>query len=132
LVDRLALLEDHLAQLERAYPPWAALHFRQPRRGVRLVACDRVGCADLRRQWPPAPRATPILVDARTTALDDTAAAAGAPEGAAGSHDAAARTGPDSKGKGKGKGRKATSLHRAIMEKLEVQKVKEELAEHAL
>jgi hypothetical protein len=38
----------------------------------------------------------------------------------------------ESKTKSKGKGRKTTSLHRAIMEKLEVRKVKEELAEHSL
>ncbi len=34
LLDRLKFLEDHLVHLEREYPPWAALHFNQPRRGV--------------------------------------------------------------------------------------------------
>ena len=34
LFDRIRFIEEHLAQLEREYPPWAALHFNQPRRGV--------------------------------------------------------------------------------------------------
>jgi len=34
-LDRLKFLEDHLIQLEKDYPPWAALHFNQPNRGVR-------------------------------------------------------------------------------------------------
>lgn len=34
LLDRLKFLEDHLVQLEKEYPPWAALHFNQPNRGV--------------------------------------------------------------------------------------------------
>lgn len=34
LLSRLRLLEDHLIQLEKDYPPWAALHFNQPNRGV--------------------------------------------------------------------------------------------------
>ncbi|KAJ7077317.1 hypothetical protein B0H15DRAFT_862203 [Mycena belliarum] len=42
---RLQFLEDHIIQLEKDYPPWAALHFNQPNRG-----------------WPPPPRATPIIV----------------------------------------------------------------------
>ena len=35
LLDRLRFLEDHIVHLERDYPPWAALHFNQPHRGVR-------------------------------------------------------------------------------------------------
>jgi len=34
LMSRLRLLEDHIMQLEKDYPPWAALHFNQPNRGV--------------------------------------------------------------------------------------------------
>lgn len=34
LLDRLRFVEDHLIHLEKEYPPWAALHFTQPRRGV--------------------------------------------------------------------------------------------------
>ena len=33
---RLKYLEDHLIHLEKEYPPWAALHFNQPSRGVRF------------------------------------------------------------------------------------------------
>lgn len=35
LLDRVKFLEDHLVRLEKDYPPWAALHFNQPHRGVR-------------------------------------------------------------------------------------------------
>lgn len=34
LLARLRFLEDHIIQLEKEYPPWAALHFNQPKRGV--------------------------------------------------------------------------------------------------
>ena len=34
LLHRIKLVEDHIIELEREYPPWAALHFNQPRRGV--------------------------------------------------------------------------------------------------
>lgn len=35
LLDRLKFLEDHIIKLEKENPPWAALHFNQPNRGVR-------------------------------------------------------------------------------------------------
>jgi len=35
LLARLKCLEDHIVRLEKDYPPWAALHFNQPNRGVR-------------------------------------------------------------------------------------------------
>ena len=35
LLHRLKFLEEHLIKLEKEYPPWAALHFNQPHRGVR-------------------------------------------------------------------------------------------------
>ena len=38
-MDRLKFLEDHIVQLEKEYPPWAALHFNQPRRGVCSLTC---------------------------------------------------------------------------------------------
>jgi hypothetical protein len=34
LLDRIKHVEDHIVRLERDNPPWAALHFNQPRRGV--------------------------------------------------------------------------------------------------
>ena len=36
---RLKMIEDHITHLERDYPPWAALHFNQPNRGVSAAAC---------------------------------------------------------------------------------------------
>ena len=38
LLDRLKYLEDHIIHLDREYPPWAALHFNQPNRGVRTTS----------------------------------------------------------------------------------------------
>lgn len=35
---RLKFLEDHITRLEKDYPPWAALHFNQPNRGVSVWA----------------------------------------------------------------------------------------------
>ena len=37
LLHRMKFVEDHIIQLEREYPPWAALHFNQPRRGVSII-----------------------------------------------------------------------------------------------
>ena len=37
LLDRLKCLEEHIIRLEKDYPPWAALHFSQPNRGVRCI-----------------------------------------------------------------------------------------------
>ncbi len=34
LIDRIKFLEDHIMLLEKNFPPWAALHFNQPNRGV--------------------------------------------------------------------------------------------------
>ena len=39
LLHRIKFVEDHIMQLEREYPPWAALHFNQPRRGVSFMSC---------------------------------------------------------------------------------------------
>ena len=38
LLHRIKFVEDHIIQLEREYPHWAALHFNQPRRGVSLIS----------------------------------------------------------------------------------------------
>ena len=37
LLDRLKFLENHIIRLEKEYPPWAALHFNQPNRGVSML-----------------------------------------------------------------------------------------------
>ncbi|RDX42722.1 hypothetical protein OH76DRAFT_1362292 [Lentinus brumalis] len=102
LLDRLKFLEDHIIHLEREYPPWAALHFNQPNRG-----------------WPPPPRATPIVVPSYLTST------AARPADDAQSAQPATSTSDTSDGhKAKGKQARHTqsSLHRAVLEKLEVQK----------
>ncbi|THU85697.1 hypothetical protein K435DRAFT_685083, partial [Dendrothele bispora CBS 962.96] len=116
LLDRLQYLEDHIIRLEKEYPPWAALHFNQPNRG-----------------WPPPPRATPIIVPSHLTdsskdTLSKTPSLGGSGTGG----------GPSLVGSGNGatpssgtpvipKGRKDSSLHRAVMERLEVQNAKNDL-----
>lgn len=45
LLDRLKYLEDHVIHLEKEYPPWAALHFNQPNRGVS--ARERPLCSNI-------------------------------------------------------------------------------------
>ncbi|KAK0443768.1 hypothetical protein EV421DRAFT_1803181 [Armillaria borealis] len=35
---RIQFLEEHIIRLEKEYPPWAALHFNQPRRNARLFS----------------------------------------------------------------------------------------------
>ncbi|PIL35952.1 hypothetical protein GSI_01612 [Ganoderma sinense ZZ0214-1] len=108
LLDRLKYLEDHIIHLEKEYPPWAALHFNQPNRG-----------------WPPPPRATPIIVPSHLTSAnrqpqqplaDSHTPTAGISEACAGDT------------KVKLARRTKSSLHRAVMEKLEVQKAMNDLA----
>ncbi|KAH9944692.1 hypothetical protein B0H21DRAFT_694713, partial [Amylocystis lapponica] len=123
LLDRLKFMEDHIIQLEKEYPPWAALHFNQPNRG-----------------WPPPPRATPIIVPSHLTS-----AAARSDESVMAAHyspssplPASSRTSPGEAAEGsvstslKQKGKQGrnmkSSLHRAVMEKLEVQKAMNDLA----
>ncbi|KAH9892662.1 hypothetical protein C8Q73DRAFT_67620 [Cubamyces lactineus] len=112
LLDRLKFLEEHIIHLEKEYPPWAALHFNQPSRG-----------------WPPPPRPTPVVVPSHLTAstdrhpmqqtVADTPASTSIPTATATSSEA-----PEGASKGKTKPGRNTksSLHRAVMERLEVQK----------
>ncbi|OCH93741.1 hypothetical protein OBBRIDRAFT_789944 [Obba rivulosa] len=121
LLDRIKFMEDHIVHLEKEYPPWAALHFNQPNRG-----------------WPPPPRPTPIIVPSHLTSTifhDPLSAAHGTaaapPSGQAPTTSAPAAAGVDSlasKGKGKQGRHTKSSLHRAVMERLEVQKARNELA----
>ncbi|KAG9316808.1 hypothetical protein JVU11DRAFT_2873 [Chiua virens] len=101
LLVRLQSLEDHIIQLEKEYPPWAALHFNQPN-----------------RDWPPPPRQTPIIVPSHLTTKDVPVEGAAAPLG--GIDEA-----PHAPAKGKNKNK--SSLHRAVMERLEVQKAMNDL-----
>ncbi|GAW00040.1 hypothetical protein F5879DRAFT_924445 [Lentinula edodes] len=99
LLDRLRFLEEHIIKLEKDYPPWAAIHFNQPS-----------------RNWPPPPKQTPIIVPtsmSRQPKLDASsylAPIAGAASYAGGLTRA-----------------KNSSLHRAVMEKLEVHNAKLDL-----
>ncbi|EED81565.1 predicted protein [Postia placenta Mad-698-R] len=128
LLDRLKFLEDHIVRLEKEYPPWAALHFNQPSRG-----------------WPPPPRPTPIIVPSHLTSSaaqshgsqltshrdvpppwpmhDPTA-----PLGTASGNDAETTDSNTLKTKGKIARNSKSSLHRAVMERLEVQKAMHDLA----
>ncbi|KAI0373941.1 hypothetical protein BV20DRAFT_1111046 [Pilatotrama ljubarskyi] len=120
LLDRLKYLEDHIIHLEKEYPPWAALHFNQPNRG-----------------WPPPPRPTPIIVPSHLTSSNVQNSAQPATSGTPGASSSAntgqatpvtsteATDGVAKKGK---QGRTAkSSLHRAVMERLEVQKAIQDL-----
>ncbi|KAN0105694.1 hypothetical protein V8E52_010813 [Russula decolorans] len=113
LIHRIKFVEDHIIQLERKYPPWAALHFNQPRRG-----------------WPPPRRPTPVIAPSHLTAnpvVDPSPASSSAaaessispvPTTYSGKAVAEIRT----------KGRASrSSLHRAVLEKLEVQRAIEDL-----
>ncbi|RPD78723.1 hypothetical protein L226DRAFT_598555 [Lentinus tigrinus ALCF2SS1-7] len=102
LLDRLKFLEDHIIHLEREYPPWAALHFNQPNRG-----------------WPPPPRATPIVVPSYLTS---TAARQADDRPSTQSVGSTTDTSDGQKAKGKQARHTQSSLHRAVLEKLEVQK----------
>jgi len=111
LLDRLKFLEDHIIRLEQEYPPWAALHFNQPHRG-----------------WPPPPRPTPIIVPSHLTRQETVHKTASPPSDPTSSQDL-----PTSRGKGKAsasssKKGKESSLHKAVLEKLEVQKARDDLA----
>lgn len=125
LLARLQFLEDHIIQLEKEYPPWAALHFNQPNRGVSGCNDTSVYSLTTRYQWPPPPRQTPIIVPSHLTTKEASvehsivSTTAATPFG-----DADGATGAPTKGKNKNK----SSLHRAVMEKLEVQKAMNDLA----
>lgn len=101
LLDRLKFLENHIVRLEKEYPPWAALHFNQPNRG-----------------WPPPPRSTPIIVPAHMRLPTKDAPLQQAEPSATSEVQA-----------GKFKFRKSrSSLHRAVIERLEVQQAMSDLA----
>ncbi|KAL4078285.1 hypothetical protein V8B97DRAFT_2003522 [Scleroderma yunnanense] len=104
LLARLQFLEDHIIQLEKEYPPWAALHFNQPHRG-----------------WPPPPRPTPIIVPSHLTARDTSVETVQVAPSTPSSLDSPMTT------IAKGKGKNKSSLHRAVMEKLEVQRAMSDL-----
>ncbi|KAF9474694.1 hypothetical protein BDN70DRAFT_936442 [Pholiota conissans] len=123
---RLKYLEDHLINLEKEYPPWAALHFNQPSRG-----------------WPAPPRATPIIVPphlrsasksqnpsgASSTGVASISTSvglqapspSGATQGASGSGGSSSTAPPIKQRKTN------SSLHRAVLDRLEVQRAMNEM-----
>ena len=48
LLERLRFLEDHIVHLEKEYPPWAALHFNQPNRGVSISDLSKIRHSNIR------------------------------------------------------------------------------------
>ncbi|GLB44122.1 putative molybdopterin synthase activity [Lyophyllum shimeji] len=99
LLARLKYLEEHLIRLEKEYPPWAALHFNQPNRG-----------------WPPPPRQTPIIVPPH---LRDVPAKDAPPSSAP-----AEVSWPAGDRKPRNTG---SSLHRAVLERMEIKQAIEDL-----
>ncbi|KAH8107894.1 hypothetical protein BXZ70DRAFT_913118 [Cristinia sonorae] len=110
LLDRVKFIEDHIIHLEKQFPPWAALHFNQPSRG-----------------WPPPPRLTPIIVPSHLTSTSTTSSHP-PQHPTADTQAVAGSDGDDPKTKTKPKARNKSSLHRAVMERLEVQKAMNDLA----
>ncbi|KAI6157917.1 hypothetical protein BKA82DRAFT_996192 [Pisolithus tinctorius] len=108
LLSRLQFLEDHIIQLEKEYPPWAALHFNQPH-----------------REWPPPPRQTPIIVPSHLTTQEALVESTTVQYAASGS---ATLSDEPSTSLAKARAKNKSSLHRAVMEKLEVQRAMSDLA----
>ena len=79
----------------------------------------------IQSQWPPPPRATPIIIPSHLTST-----AHKQPQATVDSQVASVETAEAGYNDGKGKiGRRTkSSLHRAVMEKLEVQKAMNDLA----
>ncbi|KAJ4488357.1 hypothetical protein J3R30DRAFT_3223002, partial [Lentinula aciculospora] len=98
LLDRLHFLEEHIIKLEKDYPPWAAIQFNQQS-----------------RNWPPPPKQTPIIVPpsmSRQQPRSD------------GSSQSVPVTSAATASLTKGRN---SSLHRAVMERLEVHNAKLDL-----
>ncbi|KIM45501.1 hypothetical protein M413DRAFT_442163 [Hebeloma cylindrosporum] len=113
LLARLQFLEDHVIKLEKEYPPWAALHFNQPNRG-----------------WPPPPRATPVIVPPQLRSnTSSTAPPSSSTNLDTPSTTQASSTSVQSKSVlGGSKPRKLnSSLHKAVLERLEVQRAMSEM-----
>lgn len=110
---RVKHIEDHIIRLEKEYPPWAALHFNQPHRG-----------------WPPPPRESLIVIPPHLTSstrLDAPQSQSDRPTHARSDNvpNAYSPVIEDEPTRAKGKtraGRQESSLLRAALDKLEVQK----------
>lgn len=116
LLDRLRFLEEHIIKLEKDYPPWAAIHFNQPSRNVGSSEFPSPVNLLTLCQWPPPPKQTPIIVPtsmSRQPKLD--ASSYSAPIAGAASYSGGLTRAKNS------------SLHRAVMERLEVHNAKLDL-----
>ncbi|KAF8606362.1 hypothetical protein BDV93DRAFT_604361 [Ceratobasidium sp. AG-I] len=111
---RVKHIEDYIIRLEKEYPPWAALHFNQPHRG-----------------WPPPPRESLIVIPPHLTSstrLDVPQSHSERPmhsrsENAPNSYSLVMEDESAARAKGKARaGRQESSLLRAALDKLEVQK----------
>jgi len=81
-------------------------------------------------QWPPPPRQTPIIVPPHLRSSAATASPDHTPDSIDSGQAAAGASGEPGSSRTKGKQGRSTksSLHRAVMEKLEVQKAMSDLA----
>ena len=133
LLARLKFLEDHIIKLEKEYPPWAALHFNQPNRGVCFhfflkffIQLNQY----FTTQWPPPPRATPVIVPPQLRSNTSFTA----PPSSSMNLDipSATQASSNSSQHGSilagGKPRKVNStLHKAVLDRLEVQRAISEM-----
>jgi len=137
LLARLKFLEDHVIKLEKEYPPWAALHFNQPNRGVCFhcfLFFFEKNIFQLNRyfitQWPPPPRATPVIVPPQLRSNTSFTA----PPSSSMNLDTPSTTQASSISSqpgsvlAGGKPRKVnSSLHKAVLDRLEVQRAMSEM-----
>ncbi|KAJ2936781.1 hypothetical protein H1R20_g296, partial [Candolleomyces eurysporus] len=122
LISRLKFLEEHIIKLEKEYPPWAALHFNQPNRG-----------------WPPPPRATPIIVPPNLRSKEELKSPSLKGQTPSGGSTKLEESTMSTSSTGNSKSTTPTpamskrnaksSLHRAVMEKLQVQQALNDLGQ---
>jgi len=130
LLDKLKCLEEHIVRLEKDYPPWAALHFSQPKSAsISIFSSSFLFIYILSFQWPPPPRLTPIIVPPQMRFCSTTSNSG---QGSSTTGEVSVKTQNGAVGSGSGSGMKVktkttSSLHRAVLEKLEVQQAMQDL-----
>ena len=109
-------------RLEKEYPPWAALHFKQPQRGVgfRSMLVEHVL---ILKQWPPPPGENTVIVPTHLTSSVRPETSSGAAQSSQQPHEAGSSNIKDKKPSA----RQRSSLHRAVMDKIDVQKALDEM-----
>ncbi|KAF9520404.1 hypothetical protein BS47DRAFT_1336061 [Hydnum rufescens UP504] len=122
---RLKSIEEHIIRLEREYPPWAAFHFNQPRRTAShpIQPTPIVIPAHLTTPIDPVP---PRSSEPQFSTASAGASLLSAPLGSRAGPSTGASSSRTAKGKERASGKPLSSLHRAVMEKLEIMKVKSE------